>query len=463
MKLTEEQKAKREAARRAREEREQKMLKKLAELEESNSTMAEQLRDAQERLALFEGLDPKAILSSIEELKAANETVRDKIRRDKGGFYVPGIEDEAKDFNLCRAVAGAASGWTLHKDTKEYEICRQATEVARNSAGIDSDGGYFIPDQVIADVIGPLYQDSVMIALDGDTGRTRVSVITGLDSPKVRIPKFNSGMIAYWIGEKSRYTTSKPDVGVVTMDAKKLGLATTITEEMATRANYGFDNLLRNDMRRVAAEEIDRVVLYGSGNEFQPRGVINHPSIRQFYQETNSVTAPTGTPVGGRTDWAALNLMQLVLEESRVRANSTSAWISSPRFFRDIANLRTLNFSGQAENTAPFLASLPPLTMRALRDLLGDFDWTTVIPSNRAIAGSGSGSDTTYTDLFYGNWSEVIVGRWGGVEVITDQGLSGDNFWTDQRSVKMRMYMDVVVRHDEAILYSRDVRTGSNP
>lgn len=465
MPLTKEQ---REARKAKAEEARKALLKRIADLEATVTEQKEIIAAAKATSDLLEGLDVKGLLSSIEELKAGQETLRSNIRRDKGGLYVPGIEDEAKDFNLVKAMAGCATDWGMYKDTKEHEVIKAATEVARNVAGIDSEGGWFIPDQVIADVIGALYQDSVLLSLDASTGQTRVSLITGLTGAKVRIPKFESGMIAYWIGEKVPYTASEPGTRTITLDPKKLGLLTTMTDEMANRATYGFDSLLRNDMRRVASAELDRVLLYGTGTGFEPRGIINHPDITQFYFEDavgggDGTTAPAGTPVGARGNWSAMNLMLLLLENQLIKFNSSAAWISSPSFFRDMANLRTLNYSGQDETVAPYLAGLPPLTMRALRDLLGDFDWTTQIAANNTVASTGTGADTNYTDLFYGNWSEVIVGRWGGVEVMSDGGLAGDNWFSDQRSIKMRMYLDIGVRHDEALSYARDVRVFSHP
>ena len=458
MALTKEQKE--ERARKRKEERD-KLLARIATLEKTAEEQKEIIASYKAVSDVLDGIDLKDILKRIDEIKAGQETLKDQIRKDRGGLYIPGIEDEGKDFNLCKAIAGAATNWAMHKDTKEHEVMVQATDVAKNVAGIDSEGGWFVPDQIIPDVIEALYEDSVFLSLDATTGRTRVSLITGLTGAKIRIPKFESGMIAYWIGEKVPYTASEPSTAVVTMDPKKLGLLTTMTDEMATRASFGFDSLLRNDFRRVAAAEIDRVIPYGTGTNFEPRGVINDPNISQFYFETNNTTAPSGTPQGKRVNWTSMNMMMLALENAKIRLNNSAAWISSPSYFRDIANLRVFNYNTQDVEGAepgPYLAGLPPLTMRALSDLLGDFAKTTMIPANRTVSNTTPGNATTYTDLFFGNWSECIVGRWGGVEILTDQGLAGQNWFSDLRSIKMRMYMDVAFRHVEAILYARDCR-----
>ncbi len=458
MVLTEEQKA--ERAKKRREERD-KLLSRIGKLEVTVEEQKRMIGSYKAVSDVLDGIDLKDILSRIDEIKSGQETLKDQIRKDRGGLYISGIEDEGRDFNLIKALAGAATNWSMWKDTKEHEIMKQTTDIAKNVAGIDSEGGWFVPDQVIADVIEALYEDSVFLALDATTGRTRVSLITGLTGAKVRIPKFNSGMVAFWIGEKVPYTASEPTTAVVTLDPKKLGLLTTLTDEMATRASFGFDSLLRNDMRRVAAAEIDRVIPFGSGTNFEPRGVINDPNISQFYFENGTTTAPAGTPIGARGDWSKMNLMMLQLENAKVTINNTAAWISSPSFFRDLANLRVLNFSSQdveGIEPGPYLAGLPPLTMRALADLLGDFAKTTQIAANRTVSATTPGSDTTYTDLFFGNWSECVVGRWGGVEILSDQGLAGQNWFSDLRSIKMRMYMDIAFRHTEAILYARDVR-----
>ena len=55
----------------------------------------------------------------------------------------------------------------------------------------------------------------------------------------------------------------------------------------------------------------------------------------------------------------------------------------------------------------------------------------------------------------YGNLSEVILGRWGGIQLTDDQG-KGKGFTTDHIYIKMRMWVDVGIRQPRAIVWCPD-------
>ncbi len=88
-----------------------------------------------------------------------------------------------------------------------------------------------------------------------------------------------------------------------------------------------------------------------------------------------------------------------------------------------------------------------------LGQIIGDHDATTQIPSNKTL-----NSVSKFTDVFRGNMSEIVLGRWGGIEILEDEGKSGTNFLSGQRYVKTQLYVDIGIRHAEAIAYCPDAR-----
>lgn len=409
-------------------------------------------------------LDAKKVTEELERIKAAQEQVIRSIRNNRNGVFIPGLEDEnvAKQFSLMRVLSAVKTGdWS--RAGFEREIMDQAKTKAQQVSN-DTLGGYFVPDQVIADVIGALYAQSVFINLvGGATGgaQTRVRVIDGLVG-NVKIPKFDGGCIAYWIGENDAYVESQANTGLVTMNQRKLGVLVALTAEMMRSGAYGFENLLRQDMTTALALEADRAIAYGNGGDHTPRGITRMSGIKVY---ENHATAPVvhATLAAGKAvaDWAGavlnfdgLDNMQLALEEDKVTLDASFATISCPRFFKQLKQLKVENYSSQTTGQ-PYLIGMPMLPDARLREIIGDFGRTTQIPST-ALPGAGIGGTTTsavakHSDVFMGNFSNVLVGRWSGIE-IADDGGKGSGFTSDRTYVKVRMYMDVAARQERALI-----------
>ena len=153
--------------------------------------------------------------------------------------------------------------------------------------------------------------------------------------------------------------------------------------------------------------------------------------------------------------------MKGVVEDQNVPIDSSWAWISNPRYFRQLRQTPVTYFSGQTTGGG-YLLGGPMLNDESLRGVIGDFGKSTAIPSNNN-AGQSEGltpqtsNDKTYGDVIGGNWSDGIVGRWGGLEMSEDGGV-GKGFPTDETYIKMRMYLDINFRHPESMVVATDVK-----
>jgi len=417
----------------------------------------EELKALQAKVKEFADLDVSKALKEFERTKASMEQVREAIRSSKGGFYIPGLEDAGKKFSLTRAFIGAKTGdWKGAEHEKE--IFDQVRSKASHIIGNDSAAGLFIPDQVIPDVIAAIYTRSQLIDLAGD-GRTRVSVLDGLTGIPAKLPKFNGGVIAYWLGEEDEYVESLVNVGNMSLTPKKLGILVRLTDEMRRFQSFGFENLLRADMTRAAAKKIDWTVLYGSGSENMPRGVVNWPGVGVYSAENGTSTQPA-SPAGAALDFDGLDNMAGILEDADIDADSSFATISCPRFFRRMRQLKTDNYSGQTTNR-PYLIGVPMLPEARLRDVIGEFGKSTQLPTTNkpgaSVAWTSPQDVQKCTDVFQGNWANVLFGRWSGLEIADDGGL-GKGFTSDHTYIKVRMYSDVGCRYEQSIVICPDAK-----
>jgi hypothetical protein len=101
-----------------------------------------------------------------------------------------------------------------------------------------------------------------------------------------------------------------------------------------------------------------------------------------------------------------------------------------------------------------------------LKAIIGDFGSSTALPS-RNYPGQTFGltpndaNDKRFGDVVGANWNDVVVGRWGGLEMAEDQGI-GKGFATDETYIKMRMFMDIGYRRPEAIVAASDAKMRDN-
>ena len=432
--------------------------------EQSIAKMRETIRSVAEDMDRLKDLDVAKVVERLDSIKARQDTLETAIREHRGGLHVPGLGDYSKQFSVLRAMVAARTG-NWDKAGFEKEVMDEARTKASHTIGDDSAGGYFIPDQVIPDVIAAIYTRSVFVNLAGEGPGGRISVLDGLSGANVKIPKFEGGTIAYWIGEEDSYTESQTTVGDMTMTPKKLGVLIRMTDAMRRLQGFGFENLLRQDMTRAMAKKLDWTILYGTGTEDMPLGIANSKEIKFWRQETGEVQTYTQAQAvadwdGGNADFDMITNMRLALEEDDIDLDPSHPVISSPRLFRYLQQLKVSYFSSQSSEQAYLLGS-PAFTDAELASLIGPFDHSNQIPSNNkpgeSIGGTTDSTVEKYTDVLIGNLSEILLGRWGGLEIASDEGM-GKGFPSDHTYMKVRSYLDVGVRQGRALMLCPDAK-----
>jgi len=453
-----------------------RLLENVDNLTKSYEGLSEEIDSIRTNMKNIEGIESEGVknadvLKEFETLRATVEDMKDQAEqaRSANGGGISGLKDEAHKFSLIRAMdAIHTNSW--ENAGFEKEVMEHARTKAQ-AIGVGTAGGYFVPDEVLDDVIQAIYTRSALINLAGDGDANRISVIDGLQGGTVKVPKFLGGLVAYFIGEEDEYTESQTKVGDVNMTPKKLGVMVRLTQEMRNYAGFGFEDLLRRDMSRAAAKKLDNAILYGAGSADEPRGIINSvnasnlaqgdlknfPSVQVYRADTSA--AWDGSAVsdadGGTLDFDDLMEIVGLLTANDVTPDDSAAFLAHPKFFRNLKKLKVDNFDAQAANK-PYLLGMPMISDERLAEVIGPYVTSTQVESARK-PGKNLGwvddgdAGTTFGNVFYGNWNEVLLGRWGGIEIDDDAGR-GKGFTRDHIYLKMRMYVDVGLRHDQAIV-----------
>lgn len=140
------------------------------------------------------------------------------------------------------------------------------------TAGTNSAGGFTVATDLLASSFIELLRNKLALAQVGAT------VLNGLQG-NVAIPRQSAAATAYWVGEGSSPTESQQTLEQVTMSPKTVGAFVDYSRRLLIQSSIDVEQMVRNDLARVIALEIDRAGLYGSGTSNQPKGLINQTGI----------------------------------------------------------------------------------------------------------------------------------------------------------------------------------------
>jgi HK97 family phage major capsid protein len=95
-----------------------------------------------------------------------------------------------------------------------------------------------------------------------------------------------------------------------------------------------------------------------------------------------------------------------------------------------------------------------PMTDRMLQDHLGYvFAVSSQIPTDLV-----KGANNDCSEVYFGNWEELFIGQWGGLEVLASQETS-DAFQKNQTWIRVIQEVDTGLRHTESFCLCSDART----
>jgi HK97 family phage major capsid protein len=313
---------------------------------------------------------------------------------------------EAAAFEIeCSAAASQAYG-------RASEGIMLPSDVLRNwsrdlSAGVDTAvltedfrGGDFI------DVLRN--QSSVMQA--------GARMLNGLQSD-VAIPKKLTASSAAWLNaEGDDVAQTEPTFGQVTLSPKDIGAYTQVTRRMLQQSTLDIEAVIRDDLATAIALGMDLAALRGNGTSGSPTGIKSTAGINSVDFGVAPITVPSYAKV--------VEMETAIAEDNALMGNLAYILPASM-----VGGLKTTE---KATGTAQFVYE-PGGTLNGYR----------AINSNQVEAG----------DLYFGNFQDLLIGFWGGLDLQVDpytNGLSGT------MRVRVIQTMDVAVRHAVSFCLGND-------
>jgi HK97 family phage major capsid protein len=267
----------------------------------------------------------------------ASEAAADKLGRASRGITIP-VDVMRRDLNVGTATAGG--------NLVETELdSANFIDLLRNASALDQAGA---------------------------------TVLTGL-SGNVNIPRQSGAATAYWVAESGSPTESQQTIDQVALTPKTCGAFTDFSRKLMIQSSIDVENMVRNDLARVLALEIDRVGLYGSGSSNQPLGLKDTTGVL-----TEDFAANTPT------------FAEVVALESDV--SGANALLGSPVYVMNAAMAGSLKTATKDSGSGQFILQG------------GEVNGYRAVISNQVES----------NDLWFGNFSDLIIAYFSGLDLMVD-------------------------------------------
>jgi len=346
--------------------------------------------------------------------------------------HLAGLEDEKEQFSFFKAIwAIKTHNWD--NAGFEKEIFEQTRKRAM-SMGTGSAGGYIVPTIYIAEIIDLLKAEAIVASLGA-------TFLPNLQGSPVQIPRQSGGSTGYWVGENTAITASDLTLEQLSLTPKKVGALVKLSNTLVKMSNPSAEALVRRDIAATIALQIDLKALRGSGSASQPTGIASTGSINTVAIGDN----------GGALTWDHLLDMEYTLASENALKGSLG-YAMHPSLRRKLLKTRIAQYSG---DTAGEYMVAPVMSEAAFKTWLSyPYRQTTQIPVNLT-----KGTGTKLTEVYFGNWAELIIGQWGGMEIALSTETS-DAFEKDQTWVRVLQEVDMAVRHPKSFCLINDAESG---
>ena len=279
--------------------------------------------------------------------------------------------------------------------------------------GTPPTGAPLIPTLVRGDLLIDFLRANLVLESLGAT------FLTGLVG-NVSIPRTSQGTSVGWFAENAPIPDTSLGFDGVSLQVKHVGAITTYSRNMLLNATPDIDNLVKSDLMRALAVEMERAALAGSGDGIVPRGILNTSGVRSI-------------PMGGNLTWPGVLALPAAVGGANVPMNR-------PGFVADAKFMA----KAMATQAVPGVAS--QFIMAEPGELAGyKFALTNQIPE---VSGAGT--------LIFGAWENLVVGVWDALDLTTNPWAE-DAYRRGNVQVRIIGDMDVAVRYPEAFAFASDV------
>ena len=396
------------------------------------------------RLGEFESCQDAAqrkdLAGKVEELTAElkDAQLSEAARKAQANqrVFTPKEEKEIRSFSISKFLRQSLPGETM--DGIEAEMAQEGKREFQNCIKGSAEG-VFLPSALLRTYYytnaseanyGQAFVEQTALTYIGKLRNATIGRRLGvryLDGLQGNIAFVTGGADAAWVAEEAAASKQKPTYAKKVMAPKRLQVLQGVTYDLMHQSSKALDDLIMEDMVKAHAVALDAAIFAGSGSSGQPTGVLAASGV-------NTITIDASN--GGPLTHDLLVQMETEVGIDNGLLDDTLAYVSNAKV------------QGKLK-TIPQIAGYPYYLMNDGKVNGYPFFMSNAIPSNL-------GTGTAFSAAIFGNWSEVLVGSWGGMQLIVDPFSAKQNGVLE---ISAAAYHDVLVRTPEAFCKIVDITT----
>lgn len=349
-------------------------------------------------------------------------------------------ETEQRDYSLLKAIRESARGELsglerevsddiakrTGKEAKGFYMPTNIAFRADQVVGTNNVGGFLKP----TDHLGNEFIEALKAKLVVSQAGARI--MTGLKGD-VAIPKMSAetSNVAF-VSENSAPSEGNATFAQVTMSPKTLAAQVDISRKLMMQSDPSIEQVLREDIIATFARKIDEVAIEGGGSN-EPTGVLGGVASGNVITAATNGAAPTYENV--------VELIRLVEASNAILNEGSLRFLGNPKL---TSKLRRV-LKSSADTSSNFI-------LENDNSILGySYLSSTLVPSDLS---QGSGSNLSA--MIFGDFSQLMLGFYSGVDVIVDP-YTGSAAGTTR--LAFFQDLDVALRHGESFSCKKDLIT----
>jgi HK97 family phage major capsid protein len=253
------------------------------------------------------------------------------------------------------------------------------------------DGGYNV-QQTIQNIAEPLRPVSILSQM----GITTRQGLTG----NLRFPVDTAGSGA-WETEVSASDSYSPNIGVVDSSPKRFGALATLSKQLLAQQSNISEAYIRRQLELTIGTAIDQTGIEGGGSN-EPVGILGNAGVTVLHAGLASGSGVNAN--GAALVWGDLVKLWSTVAQSNI-AMENLYFLTNAKVY-EAGSAKPRQSSGQEGN----------FIFNETRRVYGE----QVMLSNNVPSDLTKGGSSELSAMIYGNFNELALHQWGGVDLVLD-------------------------------------------
>lgn len=349
------------------------------------------------------------------------------------------LKNDWSDAGLEREIS-LEIGRQVGRESQGFFLPNNLETRATYAVGAPGTGGRLVATDLLAESFIDVLRNAAVVMSLGPT------MLTGLVG-NVSIPRQATATQTYWVTENTDLTQAEATFDQVTLSPKQIGTRSRYSRLMLQQSTPDIESIVRNDLIQQMGLGIDLAAINGTGGA-QPTGILNTSGIGNFEMGGG---ANAGAAFANASATAKSGLDPLVELEALVDVanalNGSLYYLTNSKVMLALKKLKsTTDFHALWTSDRDNLTLGTPMAINGYP----------VARSNQVPANLVKGtSEAIHSALIFGNFSDLIIGMWGSLEILPNPYGAGYN--SGAVDIRAMQTCDIALRRAVSFAAIKDI------